>query len=95
MRISKSKGNWILVMKFIKKHKRECRFGFPKAPMPKTKILHPSDVHQLRYSESEKDRHIYRKVSGDWNDIYDTLENWDEKNVSVNFEEFLTKLELV
>jgi hypothetical protein len=75
----------------FKKHKKECRFGFPKPPMPKTTIMHPSNIRLLRYSESQEERNLFQKISNNWYKIYDMLENWNEENMSVSFQTFLTK----
>ena len=73
----------------FRKHKRECRFGFPKPPMLQTKIMHPNEIHKLRFSESKEDRQKYKDVLNNWNAIYNVLENWDEKNDKVTFHDFL------
>ena len=52
------------------KHKRECRFGFPKPPMLATKIMHPNNVRFSRYSEDEEVRKDFKRISKNWNRIY-------------------------
>lgn len=63
----------------------ECRFGFPKPPLPKTMILKPFEDEEA--SEQQKSR--FKRI---WSHIYDYLNSIapnDVENHTYSFDEFL------